>query len=146
MGTEVPLHPLTSHCVGPGLSGAVPLPRWAEATYLVGQGLQSAPWPTLPIPSPERGGCSVTRGPCPLPLPSLCLWGTPRVSTWPRQSRTPPDKVECKERWPDWPWPQRRALPHLITRPHLQARPRTGGSLHPPLAKVACPKFPQTLR
>ena len=60
--------------------------------------------------------------------------------------QNPSRKVESKERWPDWPWPQRRALPHLITRPHLQARPRTGGSLHPPLAEVACPKFPQTLR
>lgn len=96
---------LPSHCIGPGLAGAVPLPRWTAATYLVGQGLWSAPWPALPTSCSERGGCSITRGPCPLPLPSLCLWGTPRGSTWPRQSRVPPDKVEHKERWPDWPWP-----------------------------------------
>ena len=33
-----------------------------------------------------------------------------------------------------------------MTRPRLRARPGTGGSLHPPLAKTACPKFPWTLR
>lgn len=71
-----------------------------------------------------RASCSLTMGPCPLPLlPTLPTGDSGGCLTWPWQGRTPSHEAAHKRQG-------QTGLGYEVIWPHLQVRPLTCSSLH----------------
>lgn len=127
-GAGPPLHPLSSHRIGPRFAEAASFPQVGSSCPSCWSWAPGSPVACPPPHTVPRKNRLQPHMACPLLLPPLCLRGTQRVATWPRHGRTPPCKAVHKGQGPDWSWLRGSCLHTWVMWPHLQVRPCTHGS------------------